>query len=59
MRFEIVGRLAPNDKAIRADLFRLRDAKFIPGVCLAGELSAFGTRAPSNVPLARYLTLRG
>lgn len=59
MCFETVGRLAPNDKAIRADLARLTDAKFVPGVCLAGELSGFGTRAPSTVPLARYLTLRG
>jgi hypothetical protein len=59
MGFESIGRLAPNDKAIAKDLAGLKDAKFLPGVCLAGELSGFGTRAPSSVPLSRYLSVRG
>jgi len=58
MRFEVVGRLAPNDKAIREDLAALLKSGAVPGVCLAGELSGFGMRHPSKIPLARYLTAR-
>jgi hypothetical protein len=59
MRFETVGRLAPNDEAIREDLARLTDPAFVPGACLAGELTGFGMRAPSIVALSRYLRLPG
>jgi hypothetical protein len=59
MRFEPVGRLVPNDKALAEAVAPFADPKFIPGVFLAGELSGMGTRAPSSVPLARYLSVRG
>jgi len=56
MRLEVVGRLAPNDKAIREDLAAFFKLGAQPGVCLAGELSGFGMREKSKVPLSRYLT---
>lgn len=59
MRFETVGRLLVNDKVLAKDLAHLADPKFVPSVCLGDDLSAGGTRAPSTVPLARYLSLRG
>lgn len=59
MRFEAVGRLAPNDKAIREDAAAFFAPAALPGVCLAGELSGFGMREPSKIPLARYLTAQG
>lgn len=59
MRFESVGRLVPNEKVLAKELTRLTDAKFVPGICLADELSGLGARAPSAVPLSRYLSVRG
>lgn len=56
MRFEVVGRHVPNDKAIREDLAAFFKPGVQPGVCLAGELSGFGMREKSKIPLSRYLT---
>jgi hypothetical protein len=60
MRCEVAGRLAPHAAAIRQDFEVFFWPAFVPGVCLASELSGcIGTRRPSTVPLARYATLRG
>lgn len=56
LRIETIGRLVPNTKAIRADLAAFFKP-FTPGLNLANDLSGFGVRAPSAVPIARYATL--
>ncbi|MGQ0444015.1 MAG: hypothetical protein ACT4O2_02535 [Beijerinckiaceae bacterium] len=56
MHIETVGRLAPNEKTIREDLARVFRPGFTPGICLANELSGWGIRTPSKVPLSRYAT---
>lgn len=57
MKIEAIGRLVPNDKTIREDMAALFKPGFTPGMCLANELSGFGIRAPSKVPLSRYATV--
>jgi len=58
MRCAVVGRLDPDVAAIRGDFGVFFSPSFVPGVCLASELSGcIGTRSPSSVPLARYATL--
>lgn len=57
MRFEVVGHLQPNIEAIRADFPLFFDPAFVPGACLANELTGvIGTRNPSTIPIARYVT---
>ena len=56
MRFEVIGRLVPDDKAIREDLAAFSKPDFVPGVCLSNELSGFGKREASSMPISRYLT---
>jgi hypothetical protein len=56
MRFEILGRFVLNEAVIREDLAAFLGPRFVPGPCLAGELSGFGLREPSTIPLARYVT---
>lgn len=59
MRCDVVGSLEPNDAAIRDDFGVFFTPAFVPGACLASELSGcIGTRKPSSVPLERYLSLR-
>jgi hypothetical protein len=58
MRFEVAGQLVPNEKAIHEDAAAFFAPGAVPGVCLAGELSGFGTREPSKIALSRYLTFR-
>lgn len=56
MQFEIAGRLAPNDKAIREDLAHGFAPGIVPGTCLSNDLTpAIGSRTASNIPLSRYL----
>jgi hypothetical protein len=60
MRCEVVGRLEPNDAVIRRDFGVFFSPSFVPGTCLANELSGLiGTRRPSTVPLSRYAVARG
>jgi hypothetical protein len=56
MRFEVLGRFVPDDPVIREDLAAFFGPGFVPGICLAGELSGFGLREPSTIPLSRYVT---
>jgi hypothetical protein len=56
MRFEVVGHLQPTIEAIRADFPLFFDPAFVPGACLANELTGvIGTRNPSSIPIARYM----
>lgn len=60
MRCEVVGHLEPNDAVIRQDFGIFFSPSFVPGACLANELSGLiGTRRPSTVPLSRYAVARG
>jgi hypothetical protein len=55
MRFEVIGHLHPDLDVIRADFGLFFASTFVPGSCLANELTGcIGTRAPSSIPLARY-----
>lgn len=57
MQFEVAGRLAPNDKAIREDLADVFKPGFVPGTCLSNDLTpAIGSRSASNLPLSHYLS---
>jgi hypothetical protein len=55
MQMEAVGRLTANETLIRAEHGMFFEPSFVPGVCLANELSGVGTRAASSIPLSRYL----
>jgi hypothetical protein len=58
MRFDVIGRLPLDDRAIREDFAGFFAPTFVPGTCLANELAGYtgGTRTPSGIPLARYVT---
>jgi hypothetical protein len=56
MRFEVVGRAVTDEARVREDLAAFFAPGFVPGVCLANELSGFGIREASSVPISRYLT---
>ena len=48
----------PTHEVIREDFGVFFTPSFVPGVCLANELTGLiGTRHPSAIPLARYATL--
>jgi hypothetical protein len=56
MRFEIVGHLQPDAEAIRAAFPIFFDPAFVPGSCLANELTGvIGTRHPSSIAIAQYV----
>jgi hypothetical protein len=54
MQFEVIGRLVPNAATIRHDLAAFFAPGFVPGTCLANELTGFGIREASSIPLSRY-----
>ena len=43
------------DERMGEDASALFTPGFVPGVCLANELSGFGIRDASSIPLSRYL----
>jgi hypothetical protein len=58
MQFEVVGHLRAMHEVIREDFGLFFAPAFVPGRCLANELTGYvGTRIPSSLPLARYATL--
>jgi hypothetical protein len=58
LRLATVGRLAVDEKAVREDLAAVFAPDFTPAPSLADALSAWGTRAPSSIPVARYANQR-
>jgi hypothetical protein len=56
MRFEAVGRGVIHDVRVREELAAFFADGFVPTICLANELSGFGIRQVSSIPISRYVT---